>query len=96
MRVVFAPKPKHRCFDNVNKSKSAAAPVCAFKGCPLQQALTEAIWLLTFKIQGLWFGLSNTEMLPTETKSTLGQYCNRQSNFQKPFLLKSVSGHPTC
>lgn len=41
------------------------------------------------------FGLSDTEMLPTETKFTLGQYCNRQSNFQKLFLFKSVSDCPT-
>lgn len=88
MKVVFAPKARHCCFDNVNNSKSAATPVSAFKRCPLQQALSEATWLLTFKIQGLCFGLSDTEMLPRETKFTLGQYCNKQSNFQKLFLVE--------
>lgn len=69
--MVFAPNPRHHCFDNFNKSRNAATPVCGFKRCPVQQALSEAVWLITFKIQGLCFGSSNTEMLPTENKLTL-------------------------
>lgn len=53
-------------------SRSTATPVRAFKRCSARAALSEVIWLVTFKIWGLSFGSSNTEMLLTGNKFTLG------------------------